>query len=40
MHLAATDTLQINSHMVRKPIARARTTKWVLERQEIRLINE
>ena len=38
MHLAGTDPLQLNSHMVDKPIARARTTKRVLERQEIRLV--
>ena len=35
-----TDALQPNSHMVHKHLARARMTKWVLERREIRLIND
>ena len=34
------DALQPNSHMVHKHLARARMTKWVLERREIRLIND
>ena len=34
-----TDTLQPNSYMVHKHLARARMTKWVLERREIRLIS-
>ena len=36
-----TNALQPNSHMVHnKHLTRARTTKWALERQEIRLIND
>ena len=35
-----TDALQPNSHMVHTHLARGQTTKWVLERREIRLIND
>ena len=35
-----TDALQPNSRMVHKHLARARMTKWVSERREIRLIND
>ena len=35
-----TDALQPNSQMVHKHLARVRLTKWVLEIQEIRLIND
>ena len=39
--LRGTNALQPNSHMVHnKHLAKAWMTKWALERQEIRLIND